>query len=190
MIEIRRMTEETKALLFTIEDRRFDGESILVRTKKGGFSLEYKPLPAARWQTGFPVRDMIDLQGFGDDARKGIFFAWLDGAFAGQMLVDMHEMRLARVVDLRVDIAVRKRGVGRALLDMAETWAQTKQCAGLVVETQDQNAGACQFLARCGFELGGVDSLRYVTRSRHTLRIPALRQTALFFYRFFDEGAK
>lgn len=186
MIEIRKLSKDTENLLWTVEDRRLDSESVIVRAKAGAFSLEYKPLPGALWRVGNAQRDAPgDAADWLASEESDVFFAWLDGALAGQLLVETCENNLARVRDIRVAMPSRRRGVGIALLAMAEDWARGRGFGGLFAETQDVNAGACQFLTRCGFSVGGVDALRYVAKSKQLLKAAGLRETALFFYKFF-----
>ncbi|MDL2318959.1 GNAT family N-acetyltransferase [Eubacteriales bacterium OttesenSCG-928-A19] len=186
MIEIRRLTPETAPLLWTVEDRRLDSERVIVRPRVGGFDLDYKPLPGALWRVGNVEREMPEGSAHWlSSGDHDVYFGWLDDSLAGQLVLEVGENNLACIRDVRVAMQVRRRGVGEALLDMAEDWARSKQLGGLLAETQDVNAGACQFLTRCGFQLGGVDALRYVARSKSTLMAVGLRETALFFYKFF-----
>lgn len=186
MIEIRKLTPETTNLLWTVEDRRLDSERVVVRPKAGGFDLGYKLLPGALWRVGNAERDVPgDAQAWLDGDDRDIYLAWLDDTLAGQVLVETGEYNLARVRDIRVGMTLRRRGVGDSLLAMAEDWARNRGLAGMMAETQDVNAGACQFLTSRGFELGGVDALRYAARSQSTLKAAGLRETALYFYKFF-----
>ena len=185
MIEIRKITDETRDLLWTVEDRRLDSERVVVRPKQGGFDIDYKALPGALWRVGNAERDIPDPLAWEDDPQKGCYLAWLDEQLAGQLLIEGYKHRLARVRDIRVEMTMRRRGVGEAMLALAEDWARAKDFHGLTAETQDVNAGACQFFTRCGFELGGIDMLRYVARSQQTMMATGLRESALFFYKFF-----
>ncbi len=185
MIEIRKLTPESVDLLWTVEDRRLDSERVVVRPKQGGFELDYKALPGALWRVGNAAADIPPhVESWMDDPEKDIYLAWLDGTLAGQVLLETHEHRLARVRDIRVALSLRRRGVGESLLALGEEWARAKHLGGMVVETQDVNAGACQFLSRCGYQLGGVDTLRYVAKSQQTMMAVGLRESALFFYKF------
>ncbi|MCL1964622.1 MAG: GNAT family N-acetyltransferase [Firmicutes bacterium] len=185
MIEIRKITDATRGLLWTVEDRRLDSERVIVRAKQGGFEIDYKALPGALWRVGNTRRGMPEPAWEGDDPDKDIYLAWLDDKPAGQILLEGYEHNLALIRDIRVEMTMRRRGVGEAMLALAEDWARAKGFHGLMAETQDVNAGACQFFTRCGFELGGVDMLRYVARSQQTMMATGLRESALFFYKFF-----
>jgi len=185
MIEIRKITDDTKALLWSVEDRRLDSERVVIRAKQGGFEIDYKALPGALWRVGNAEREIADFSAWQDHPDKDVYLAWLDEKLAGQILVEGYAHRLARISDVRVELTLRRRGVGEAMVALAEDWARAKGFYGLMAETQDVNAGACQFFTRCGFELGGVDTLRYVARSQQTMMASGLRESALFFYKFF-----
>ncbi len=77
--------------------------------------------------------------------RRVLLAAWLDGALVGtvQLNLDMpqnqpHRADLAKVL---VDPAVRRRGVGRALMRRAEQTAQRLRRRLLVLDTQADEAG-------------------------------------------------
>lgn len=170
-----------------MEDRRLDSERVVIRPKVGGFTLDYKPLPGALWRVGHAERDIPgDAEEWLAREDVAIYFSWMDGALAGQIfLVEEAENSLASIRDIRVAMQVRRRGVGEAMLSLAEDWARERGLGGLCAETQDVNAGACQFLSSIGFQLGGVDTLRYVARTKTQMIAAGLRETALTFYKFF-----
>ncbi|MDR0896329.1 MAG: GNAT family N-acetyltransferase, partial [Oscillospiraceae bacterium] len=151
---------------------------------QGGLDLSYQPMPGALWRMGGAHTPPRDGAAWLSNPDRVAYLAWLDGALAGELLLEKAEYGLARVSDVRVDLALRRRGVGEALLALSEDWARGHGLHGLTAETQDVNAGACQFFTRCGFQLGGVDTLRYVAASPQTLRAAGLREGALFFYKF------
>ncbi len=185
MIEIRKLTPETMPLLWTVEDRRLDSEQVIVRSKPGGFDLDYKAMPGALWRVGNAGHGVLeDLSAWIEAPDKGAYLAWLEDVLAGQILLQVEGDNLARIRDIRVAMSMRRRGVGEAMIALAEEWAKSKDQLGILVETQDANAGACQFLTQCGFQIGGVDTLRYVARSQQTMKAAGLRESALFFYKF------
>jgi GNAT superfamily N-acetyltransferase len=69
--------------------------------------------------------------------------------------LDMLEDRrdLAVLWDIRVAPAFRGRGIGRTLVEAAETWALARGCRELKVETQNINVPACRFYESLGFHL-------------------------------------
>lgn len=50
---------------------------------------------------------------------------------------------------------------------------------GMMLETQNNNLGACRLYERCGYVMGGVDHLRYRGID------PQTREVAIFWYRLF-----
>jgi GNAT superfamily N-acetyltransferase len=84
--------------------------------------------------------------------------------------VDMLEGRddLAVVWDLRVHPQWRRKGVGRALFQAAERWAQARGCRQLKIEPQNNNVGACRFYASQGFTLVAVNPFAYPTLPEET----------------------
>ena len=185
MIEIRKITDETLPLLWTVEDRRLDSERAAVRSRSGGLELTYVALPGALWRVGNAEKSIPeDMAGWLDSKDRGVYLAWLDEELAGQILLEVFENNVARIRDIRVQMTARRRGVGEAMCALAEDWARSKGLLGLFVETQDVNAGACQLFAKVGFHLGGVDTLRYAARSHQTIMAAGLRESALFFYKF------
>lgn len=77
--------------------------------------------------------------------------------------VDMLEGRrdLAVLWDIRVDPAVRRRGIGAALFARAAEWARGRGATLLKVETQNVNVAACRFYAAQGCTLGAIDRRGY-----------------------------
>jgi GNAT superfamily N-acetyltransferase len=81
----------------------------------------------------------------------------------GSSQLDMLEGRsdLAVLWDIRVAPDARGQGVGRALFEAAETWALTRGCRELKVETQNVNVPACRFYAALGCQLRVVRDHAY-----------------------------
>jgi GNAT superfamily N-acetyltransferase len=83
---------------------------------------------------------------------------------------------MLRIVDLRVDYDYRRQGLGTALLYQAIGWAREAGLRAIATETLTNNVPAGALLAKCGFELSGVDTRR---RSNHDLVKEAV---TLFWY--------
>lgn len=105
-----------------------------------------------------------------DLAGWGILAARADGERVGGAIVawgtpgaNMLEGRadLAVLWDLRIAPAWRRRGLGAALFQAAESWALAHGAARLKVETQDVNVAACRFYARQGCVLGALHRFAY-----------------------------
>ena len=63
--------------------------------------------------------------------------------------------------DIRVAPDARGKGIGSALFDRVEAWAQAQGCRQLKVETQNINVRACRFYARHGCELRAIHHAAY-----------------------------
>ena len=107
----------------------------------------------------------------------GLLIARMDGTDVGSVLVafdtpgvDMLEGRsdLAVVWDIRVAPAHRGRGIGGRLIEAAETWARSRGCTELKVETQDINVAACSLYSRAGFRLREANPAAYPDQPNET----------------------
>jgi GNAT superfamily N-acetyltransferase len=63
---------------------------------------------------------------------------------------------LAVLWDIRVSPDCRGQGVGSALFERVEAWAERHGCRQLKIETQNTNARACRFYARQGCQLRAI----------------------------------
>lgn len=113
---------------------------------------------------------------------SAIFVAWWQDQPVGHVVVSSHWNGLAYVDELAVDARVRRAGVGRALLEVVRFWALRKHLPGVMLETQNNNLAACRLYEREGYQLGGVDRLRYRGID------PLTREVALFWYLLFDQA--
>ena len=68
---------------------------------------------------------------------------------------------LAVLWDIRVSPDARRQGVGSALFERAEAWAQLHGCRQLKVETQNINLRACRFYARHQCQLRAIGRAAY-----------------------------
>ena len=124
--------------------------------------------------------DPIDLRNYLDNADKTIFFAYLDGQLAGQIILCKNWNNYAYAEDIVVDIKFRRCGIGKALILQARQWARERQLAGIMLETQNNNVGACKLYECCGFQLEGFD--RYLYKGLY----PDTYEIALYWYWLFE----
>lgn len=68
---------------------------------------------------------------------------------------------LAVLWDIRVSPDARRQGVGSALLERVEAWAQLHGCRQLKIETQNTNVRACRFYERQGYQLRAIHRAAY-----------------------------
>ena len=118
------------------------------------------------------------------DAADGtVLVAWLDEDPVGHIVISKHWNGFAHIDELAVDTAMRGCGVAGKLLDVARFWARKHDLPGIMLETQNNNLAACRLYERYGFVVGGVDHLRYRAID------PSTRESAIFWYLFFEDTA-
>src|SRR3546814_820307 len=125
--------------------------------------------------------DPEEFSSFRDAPDSEIFMAYLDDQPVGHLVVSTNWNGFAHIDELAVHAPARRHGVAKALLDVAHFWSRKKKLPGIMLETQNNNLGACRLYERCGYVLGGIDHLRYRGIDRHTAEV------ALFWYRLFDD---
>ena len=188
-MKIVRMDENNAHLLNTLDARHLVSEVAALRLARGGFSLEYKPLASSVWRRA-AENEQITAEGFLGRRDRDVFFGYLDGALCGQMVLAQNWNQMALVLDVRVDIPARRKGLGRELMDVAMDWAGLHGMEGVMVETQDANPAACQFLEHCGFTLAGVDCMLYAGLARKSEKASPLLDSGLFYYKMIRPEGK
>jgi GNAT superfamily N-acetyltransferase len=115
-----------------------------------------------------------------DVSNWGLLVARVAGQRAGGAVVafnttgvDMLEGRqdLAVLWDLRVRPESRRAGVGASLFAAAETWAGSRGCRWLKVETQNINVAACRFYRAQGCVLRSLDRFAYAEHPEETMLV-------------------
>ena len=121
--------------------------------------------------------DDTDYSEYVDNPYKTAFLAYIDGSFAGRIIVRKDWNKYAFVEDISVLKTYRGQGVGTELIKKTIEWAKTEEMNGLALETQDNNLLACRFYAKCGFVLGAVNTMLY-----KNLDEPFCDAVALYWY--------
>ncbi|MDH0746784.1 GNAT family N-acetyltransferase [Pseudomonas sp. GD03842] len=153
-----------------------------------GYAQVVMGLPVAQWPVD-PVEPYlknygIDSQEFcnyRDGGEGTVLVAWSGEDPVGHLVISKHWSGFAHIDELAVDAVARGNGVARQLLDVARHWSRERQLPGIMLETQNNNLGACRLYERYGFVVGGVDHLRYRAID------PGTREAAIFWYLLFDE---
>jgi RimJ/RimL family protein N-acetyltransferase len=86
------------------------------------------------------------------------------------------ERRTMHLVDLRIDYEQRRQGIATAMLYQLVATAREQELRAVSAETLTNNVPAGQLLAKCGFELSGVDT------RRHTNHDVVKESATLFWY--------
>jgi streptothricin acetyltransferase len=105
--------------------------------------------------------DDVDYTIYIDNPDRTIFLAYVDMQIAGQTILRRNWNKYALVEDITVDVKFRRMGIGTALVDYAKRWAKERNLPGIMLETQNNNVGACRFYESCGLKLGGFDIYLY-----------------------------
>ena len=91
-----------------------------------------------------------------------IHAAFIDGEEAGLVQIEHQRWNNSvRVWDIGVWKPFQRRGVGKALMDVAKNRARELGARRIVLETQTSNLKAIDFYRFCGFEPVGLDATHY-----------------------------
>jgi ribosomal protein S18 acetylase RimI-like enzyme len=150
---------------------------------------------AASWRLEErPLRErVIDPNRLGDEAAF-LVKQIVSGADEGMVLVAEHdeapvallvahlrpERQTLHVVDLRIDYEQRRQGIATAMVYQVIAAAREMGLRAVSAETRTNNLPAGQLLAKCGFDLSGVDTRR---ESNHDVVKEA---ATLFWYATLD----
>lgn len=93
------------------------------------------------------------------------------GAYQGDRCVGLAVLQQAflkymYLLDLKVDQAYRRKGVGKLLLEKALEISRANGYRGLYLQAQDNNLAACRFYLKSGFRIGGLDTQVYAGTSQ------------------------
>ena len=157
MIEIRRIGKADE------QDIRLPNEP---------FSLFGRMIPCyidRRWDYTTERFETVSQMCFPDenydyDAMSGnsVFLgAYDDGRCIGLAVMQQAFFKYMYLYDLKVNREYRGRGVGKKLIEAAETVAAEQGYRGIYTIGQDNNLGACLFYLHCGFRIGGLDTEVY-----------------------------
>ena len=121
------------------------------------YEKNYDSHPGSRpadWRAGFDIAEWQFVAAFLDGRRVGGAVLIPNGR-VGLERLDGH-VDPALLWDIRVAPAVRRQGIGAALLDHVTREARERGATELLVETQQINVPACRFYAAHGFRLLGA----------------------------------
>lgn len=133
------------------------------------------------WEKQYP-NDDCNYSEYIENPDKIIYLAYRESKCVGQIVLRRDWNRYAFIEDICVSRNSRGQGVGSSLIRRAIEWAKLNGLNGLALETQDNNVLACRFYAKCGFSIGGVNTMFYKNFSK-----PYCDETAVFWYFRFNE---
>ena len=151
-------------------------------------SYNYYDVEINRSDSGFQVSFVkkpydAPFEKMPDDTDK-LFQPWWDdvkawGVIENEILLAVIETAVEDwsnrliVTELWVDDALRRQGIGTALMDIAMKRAKDEKRRAIMLETQSRNEGAIAFYLAYGFSLIGFDACAYQNNdlSRKEVRI-------------------
>ena len=148
----------------------------MLKNGKWTYTEEFFDMPREKQ---YP-QENVDYRQYISAEDKVVFLAYTDEKLAGQITLHADWNRYALIEEIFVKKDARRSGVGTALLDAAEKWAKGKGLCGLTLETQENNLAACRLYAKCGFTIGGVNTMLY-----RNFGGPVAEDTAVFWYKRF-----
>lgn len=187
MLIVRKMKEESLALIAPITDSQLVGEEAVLRIGRTGLQLGYVPLPHPEWRS-FPPVDYAQPDFLIHDEGSAFYGAFEGEKYIGCAAVTVLPSGWADLLDLRVDAAFRRQGAGKLLLDKCAAFAQKRGLYGLRAACTDANSGMCQFLEHEGFTLHGFDQMALSQSPAERLKPRSRRASLLFFYRINQKG--
>ncbi|MBB3121460.1 GNAT family N-acetyltransferase [Pseudoduganella violacea] len=152
-----------------------DSRLLLSATPAG---ISYEVIPVQPYLKTYPADGERVPADYLDNADSAAFLAYADDSPAGMILLSTGWNGLAVIDDIAISSALRRRGIGAALIAQAKEWARQRGLPGIMLETQDNNVAACRLYERCGFVLKGFDRALYAAQDG------VAAETALFWYYF------
>jgi len=123
---------------------------------------------ALRWRNRVPAPMAVYATYTLDRLRDALacadlfLVAKVDGEVAGLLMIIVPSWTdAAEITDLAVDIAFRRRGAARALVDAAAEWARERRYRALWVEPRADNHAAISFYVSLGFRVSGFNDRMY-----------------------------
>lgn len=175
-IIIEEASVESLADLSRVDGRIFVDSRACLYAEDG--QISWKVAPVEPYVKPY-IPDHDDYTKYIGAEDKVIYFARVDGCLAGQIILSTWWNGFASVDDIAVDLAYRRFGVGRALMQQAVGWAKQAHLPGIRLEAQDVNLAACCFYNKFGFQLAGFDRRLYAANPGVS------KEIALYWYLIF-----
>ncbi len=164
-----RPAAEVDLLALTRLDLTYPTDRYLALTR-GGEAPEHTF--SFRWRNRVPEKAVAvyadySVGGLREALSKTDLFlvAEIEGEITGLLMIIVDAAtEAAEITDLAIDIAFRRVGAGRALVDAAARWARERPYRALWVEPRADNFEAISFYTKLGFRLAGFNDRMYTNR--------------------------
>jgi len=186
-MEIRSVNPSDLNLLSEIDGTIDSSQYVHVDQSGDGLAMTWKlqerPLRERRVRPN-PIDDEVSfwLKQIASGADEGIALMIEHDAVPVALVVASQDYphKTMKVHDIRVDFDHRRQGLAMALLYQVISMAREAECRAVAAELATDNFPAAQLLAKCGFEVAGLDARRH---SNHDLVKEAV---TLFWYAPLD----
>ena len=186
-MEIRPVQSADLSLLCEIDGTIDSSQYVHVDQAGDGLDLTWKlqerPLRERRVRPN-PINDEVSfwLKQISSGADEGISLMIEHDDVPVALVVASQDYphKTMKVHDIRVDFEHRRQGLAMALLYQVIAMARQAECRAVAAEITTDNYPAAQLLAKCGFEVAGLDARRH---SNHDLVKEAV---TLFWYAPLD----
>ncbi|KAL6887325.1 acyl-CoA N-acyltransferase [Trichoderma longibrachiatum] len=137
-----------------------------------GAEIVTTPVVVVKKDFGFDEAEFANIK----EPDSVLFVVAENGKVYGYVHATKAWNNLVEIRWIVLDVRIRGRGYGRMLLDKVVEWARKLGVAGIRLESQSNNVGACYFYKRYGFKFGGYDEYLYrgIPENSH--------ETAFFWY--------
>jgi ribosomal protein S18 acetylase RimI-like enzyme len=129
-----------------------------------------------RWRNRVPEKAVAVYADYTHDGLREaltstdlFLVAEIDAEVVGLLMIIV-EADAAEITDLAVDIASRRLGAGRALVEAAVRWARERLYRSVWVEPRADNYEAISFYVSLGFRVTGFDDRMYSNRDHESGR--------------------
>ena len=164
-------------------DSSISNEWVLHLDRRGGpieqtIELRWRRLEPAGSRRDFQM-DVVELTRELQRSER-LVIAEAGGGIAGYLLLGTNWNGTAELADVIVDLAYRRRGLGRRFVEEAETYARARGLRALQWEAQTDNRDAIEFAVSQGFRIAGFHYAFYGNRGHERQEEPGFRGLAVF----------
>jgi ribosomal protein S18 acetylase RimI-like enzyme len=170
-------------------DSSFSNEWVLYLERRGGpaeqtITLRWRRLRPAGSRRRFP----LDHEHLTTQLQRSerLTIAETEGRIAGYLMLGVNWNRTTELVDIIVDTAYRRQGLGHRFLQEAEAFARQHSLRALQWEAQTDNRDAIEFAISQGFRIAGFHDALYENRGHERQDTPDSRGLALFLLHALD----
>ena len=120
------------------------------------------------------------------DRSERLIIAEHDGRIAGYLMLKTNWNRTTEIAVVIVDLAYRRRGLGRLFLQASESYARERSLRAIQWEAQTDNRNAIEFAISHGFRIAGYHDALYHNRGFERQNAGDFRGLAIFLTRELD----